>query len=138
MSINRSIAIRFPGIGLGLAGLWLVWSQTQPRAPLTMEKVTDGLYVIIGNGGNVAAMPTSEGVLLVDDKFALDAPEILAKVKSISDKPIRYILNTHQHPDHTGGNEPMMAASAEVIVHKNAREHAGREDAWAAARHICR
>lgn len=121
MSINRSIAIRFTGIGLGLAGLWLVWSQTQPRAPLTMEKVTDGLYVIMGNGGNVAAMPTSEGVLLVDDKFALDAPEILAKVKSISDKPIRYILNTHQHGDHTGGNEPMMAASAEVIIHKNAR-----------------
>ena len=86
-----------------------------------MEKVTDNLYVIMGNGGNVAAMPTSEGVLLVDDKFALDAPEILAKVKSISDKPIRYILNTHQHPDHTGGNETFMAASAEIIIHKNAR-----------------
>lgn len=121
MSTRRSIAIRITGIGLGLAGLWLVWSQTQPRAPLTMEKVTDGLYVIIGNGGNVAVMPTSEGVLLVDDKFALDAPEIVAKVKSISDKPVRYILNTHQHPDHTGGNELMMAASAEVIIHKNAR-----------------
>jgi len=77
--------------------------------------------VIIGHGGNVAAMPTSDGVLLVDDKFAVDAPEIVAKVKTISDKPIRYILNTHQHPDHTGGNEPMMAASAEIIIHKNAR-----------------
>ena len=66
-------------------------------------------------------MPTSEGVLLVDDKFALDAPEIVAKVKTISDKPIRYILNTHQHGDHTGGNEAMMAASAEIIIHKNAR-----------------
>jgi cyclase len=77
--------------------------------------------VIMGNGGNVAAMPTSEGVLLVDDKFALDAPEIVAKVKTISDKPIRYILNTHQHGDHTGGNEAMLAASAEIIIHKNAR-----------------
>jgi len=120
MSINKSLVVRFGGIALGLAGLWLVWSQQQ-RPPLTIEKVTDNLYVIIGNGGNVAAMPTNEGVLLVDDKFAADAPEIVAKVKTISDKPIRYILNTHQHPDHTGGNEPMLAASAEIIIHKNAR-----------------
>ena len=121
MSINKAIVVRLSGIGLCLAGLFLVWSQAQQRPPLTMEKVTGNLYVIIGNGGNVAAMPTSEGVLLVDDKFALDAPEIVAKVKTISDKPIRYILNTHQHGDHTGGNESMMAASAEVIIHKNAR-----------------
>jgi glyoxylase-like metal-dependent hydrolase (beta-lactamase superfamily II) len=86
-----------------------------------MEKVTDNLYVIIGNGGNVAVMPTSEGVLLVDDKFAQDGPEILAKVKSVSDKPIRYVLNTHQHGDHTGGNAALLAASATVIAHKNAR-----------------
>jgi cyclase len=86
-----------------------------------MEKVTDNLYVIMGNGGNVAAMPTSEGVLLVDDKFAQDAPEILAKVKTVSDKPIRYVLNTHQHGDHTGGNESLLAGSAEIIIQKNAR-----------------
>src|SRR5690348_5124907 len=121
MPISKTLAIRVTGIGLGLAGLWLVWSQGQPRPPLTMEKVTDNLYVIIGNGGNVAAMPTSEGVLLVDDKFAQDAPEILAKVKTISDKPIRYVLNTHQHGDHTGGNEALMGANAEVIIQKNAR-----------------
>jgi cyclase len=121
MSLNKAVVIRLSGMAIGLAGLWLVWSQTQQRPPLTMEKVTDNLYVIMGNGGNVAAMPTSEGVLLVDDKFALDAPEIVAKVKTISDKPIRYILNTHQHGDHTGGNEAMLAASAEIIIHKNAR-----------------
>lgn len=118
--MTRALVVRFGGIALATAGLWLMWSQGQ-RGPLTMEKVTDGLYVIIGNGGNVAVMPTSEGVLLVDDKFAQDAPEIVAKVKTVSDKPIRYILNTHQHGDHTGGNETLMAASAEVIAHKNAR-----------------
>jgi cyclase len=122
MSINKAVAVRLSGIALGLAGLWLVWSQAQQqRPPLTMEKVTDSLYVIIGNGGNVAAMPTNEGVLLVDDKFAQDGPEILAKVKTISDKPIRYVLNTHQHGDHTGGNAALLAASAEIVIHKNAR-----------------
>ncbi|MBS1874055.1 MAG: MBL fold metallo-hydrolase [Acidobacteria bacterium] len=102
------------------AGLWLAWSQVA-RQPLTMEKVTDGLWVIIGNGGNVAVMPTSEGVLLVDDKFDQDGPEIRAKVKSITDQPIKYIVNTHQHGDHTGGNKAFLEGSAEIIAHKNAR-----------------
>jgi len=118
--MTKSIFVRLAGVALATAGLWIVWPQGQ-RQPLTMEKVTDNLYVIIGNGGNVAVMPTSEGVLLIDDKFAQDAPEIVAKVKTVSDKPIRYILNTHQHGDHTGGNEAMLAASAEIIAHKNAR-----------------
>src|SRR6202171_930612 len=102
MDTHKAVAIRASGIILALGSLWALWSQTQ-RPPLTMEKVTDNIWVIIGNGGNVAVMPTSEGVLLVDDKFAQDAPEIVAKVKTLTDQPIRYILNTHQHGDHTGG-----------------------------------
>lgn len=122
MFTQKSVVIRLLGIVVGLAGLWLLWSQAQQqRPPLTMEKVTDNLYVIIGNGGNVAVMPTSEGVLLVDDKFAQDGPEILAKVKTVSDKPIRYVLNTHQHGDHTGGNQALIGANAEILIHKNAR-----------------
>jgi cyclase len=69
----------------------------------------------------VAFMPTTDGVVLVDDKFAQDGPQILAKVKSVTDKPIRYVLNTHQHGDHTGGNEGLLAANAEIVIHKNAR-----------------
>jgi len=107
---------------LALAGVWLAWSQNQQApAQLTMEKVTDNLYVIVGSGGNVAFMPTSEGVILVDDKFAQDGPQIMAKVKSVTDKPVRYVLNTHQHGDHTGGNESLLAANAEIVIQKNAR-----------------
>jgi glyoxylase-like metal-dependent hydrolase (beta-lactamase superfamily II) len=104
----------------GGLGIWLAWAQNPPQ-PLNLQKVTDNLYVIIGDGGNTAFMPTSEGVIVVDDKFAADAPQIVAKVKSVTDKPIRYVLNTHQHPDHTGGNEAMLAANAEIVIHKNAR-----------------
>ena len=101
-------------------GVWLAWAQNPPQ-PLDLQKVTDNLYVIIGDGGNIAFMPTSEGVILVDDKFAADAPQIVAKVKTVTDKPIRYVLNTHQHGDHTGGNEALLAANAEIIIQKNAR-----------------
>jgi cyclase len=118
--MSSSLYIRVPGAVLAVAGLWMAWSQAK-RAPLKIEKATPNLYVIVGNGGNVAVFPTSEGVVLVDDKFAEDAPEILAKVKTVSDKPIRYVLNTHQHGDHTGGNQALLAANAEIIIQKNAR-----------------
>ncbi len=113
-------AVRVTVVTLALAGLWLAWSQNPP-ATLTLQKVTDNLYVIVGSGGNVAVMPTSEGVIVVDDKFAQDAPQIMAKIKSVSDKPVRYVINTHQHGDHTGGNEAMLAANAEILIQKNAR-----------------
>ena len=117
----KTVLVRTTGFAAALAAAWFLYSQSQPRAPLTIEKVTANLYVLIGNGGNVAVMPTSEGVILVDDKFAQDAPEIAAKVKSVSDKPIRYVLNTHQHGDHTGGNEALLGHNAEIVIHKNAR-----------------
>ena len=119
--MNKALAVRLCGIGVALTGLWLMWSQGQQAQPLTMQKISENLYVIIGDGGNVAVMPTNEGVLVVDDKFARDAPEITAKVKSISDKPVRYVLNTHQHGDHTGGNEAMIGGGAQAIIHRNAR-----------------
>ncbi len=122
MAASKHTLHRLALSAFAIAGLWLAWSQTQPApVQLELQKVTDSLYVIIGSGGNVAFMPTSDGVVVVDDKFAQDAPQILAKVKSVTDKPIRYVLNTHQHGDHTGGNEAMLAANAEIIIHKNAR-----------------
>jgi cyclase len=120
MVLRKEFVVRAALAAVGIAGVWVAWAQQQ-RQPLTMEKVSANLWVVVGNGGNVAVMPTSEGVIVVDDKFAQDAPDIVAKVKSVSDKPIRYVLNTHQHGDHTGGNEAMLAAGAEVIINKNAR-----------------
>jgi glyoxylase-like metal-dependent hydrolase (beta-lactamase superfamily II) len=92
-----------------------------PPAQLTLEKVKDNLYAIIGDGGNVAVYVTDEGVIVVDDKFERDYTDIMAKIKSVTAKPIKYVLNTHQHGDHTGGNEKMLAGSVEVIAQQNAR-----------------
>jgi glyoxylase-like metal-dependent hydrolase (beta-lactamase superfamily II) len=118
--MRKNAAVRLALAAAAGLGVWLAWAQNPPQ-PLNLQKITDNLYVIIGDGGNTAFMPTSEGVIVVDDKFAADAPQIVAKVKSVTDKPIRYVLNTHQHPDHTGGNEAMLAANAEIVIHKNAR-----------------
>lgn len=101
------------------AGLWLAGSQ-QPPAGLSLERIADDLFLLAGSGGNVAVLTTDEGVILVDDKFERNVPEILEKVRGLSDKPVRYVVNTHHHGDHTGGNARLMQ-SAEVIAHTNAR-----------------
>jgi glyoxylase-like metal-dependent hydrolase (beta-lactamase superfamily II) len=100
---------------------WVAYTQTAkaPR-PLHVEKVKGDLYLISGEGGNVAVYVTSEGVVLVDDMFDRNHADILAQVKSITDKPLRYVLNTHQHDDHAGGNDKMLPL-AEVIAHRNVR-----------------
>jgi cyclase len=124
--MRKAHFLRFTLVTLAAGGVWLAWSQNPPQTPpppaqLTMTNATPNLYVIMQSGGNVAFLPTNDGVLVVDDKFAQDAPQIMAKIKSVTDKPVKYVLNTHQHGDHTGGNDAMMAAGAEILIHKNAR-----------------
>jgi glyoxylase-like metal-dependent hydrolase (beta-lactamase superfamily II) len=119
----KTSAIRLM-VGLSaLAVVFVAYTQDaqQARPPLNIEKVAPDLYNIAGNGGNVAAYVTAQGVILIDDKFEQDHDEIMAKVQSVTDKPIKYVLNTHQHGDHTGGNAKMLANSAEIIIQKNAR-----------------
>ncbi len=112
-------------LALGIASHFVL-AQTQPkqkqpgRPPLGTEKIADDLFVIIGNGGNVAALVTDEGVVLVDDKFEQDYEGIMAQVKTFTDKPVKYVINTHHHSDHSGGNTRFIEV-AEIISHKNAR-----------------
>ena len=119
--MNRIWLVRsFVAIGL-LQSAWVVSTQGQkPPGPLQIEKVKGELYMISGEGGNVAVYVTSEGVVLVDDMFDRNHADILAQVKSVTDKPLKYVLNTHQHDDHAGGDLKMLPV-AEVIAHRNAR-----------------
>jgi len=119
--IRTSLA-RVSAATLFLAGCWLAYTQTQPKQPpaLTMNKIKDDLYEIVGDGGNVAVYVTSEGVILVDDKFEQDYEGIQAKVKSVTSLPVKYVLSTHHHSDHSGGNTKFIS-SAEIISTVNAR-----------------
>jgi cyclase len=106
-----------------LQGAWLAYTQTpnaKPPSVLRTEKVKGDLYMISGEGGNVALYATGEGVVLVDDMFDRNHADILAQVKTITDQPLRYVINTHQHDDHAGGDFKMLPI-AEVIAHRNVR-----------------
>ncbi len=119
--ITRTLGIRLGAAAMAMAGMWVAYTQQpQQPQPLTIAKVKGDLYNIVGSGGNVGVYVTSEGVILIDDKFTQNYDEIVAKVKSVTDKPIRYVLNTHHHGDHTGSNAKFLP-TAEVIAHKNAR-----------------
>jgi glyoxylase-like metal-dependent hydrolase (beta-lactamase superfamily II) len=95
--------------------------QATPVPELTIEKIHDDLYMIVGDGGNVAVYITNEGVILVDDKYDQDHPQIMAKIRSVTSQPVRYILSTHYHADHSGGNT-LFTNEAEIISTRNAHD----------------
>ena len=107
---------------------------------LQIREVMDGLYVIPGfdggqSGGNVAVRITDEGVIIVDNKFPYSFDFITEQVASVTDQPIKYVLNTHHHGDHAGSNADFMQ-SADVIAHKNARANFIRNNQTGAPRVI--
>ena len=124
--MRKTIAIRLTGVALTLAGSWVAYTQQQGKqaAPaFTLVKVADDLYDIDGGGsGNVGVYVTDEGAIVIDDKFEQHYDEIMANVKKVTDKPVKYVINTHHHGDHSGGNVKMLASGAEILLHKNARE----------------
>ncbi len=114
-----------------LAGcLWLAHTQQPPQESLRIKRVRGDLYLISTLGGPnglpfsrvgiVAAYVTDEGVILIDDREDRDVPKILDQLATVTDKPVRYVINTHHHLDHSGGNGRLIER-AEVIAHANAR-----------------
>ena len=120
--MSRIFLIRGAAAVFLLAGAWVAYTQQQaPPNPLILNKVKDDLYVIQDNGsGNVAIYVTNEGTILVDDKFERNYDGIMEKVKSVTDKPVKYVMSTHHHGDHTGNNAKFLE-TAEIIAHKNNR-----------------
>jgi glyoxylase-like metal-dependent hydrolase (beta-lactamase superfamily II) len=126
MRVRLIVAVGFAAIALTSG---LIARQQPSGDPFSTEirKVKDGLYVIPGydgavTGGNVAVRVTSEGAIIVDDRFPPSSAEIVPKVRSVTPQPIRYVLSTHHHGDHSGGH-PEFIKTAEIIAHRNAREN---------------
>jgi glyoxylase-like metal-dependent hydrolase (beta-lactamase superfamily II) len=94
-------------------------------AKLNIVKVKDDLFVIHNDfvPGNTTALVTDEGVVIVDDKFEQDAPNILSLLKTVTNQPVKYVVNTHHHGDHSGGNARMQMAGAQLIASEQARRY---------------
>jgi glyoxylase-like metal-dependent hydrolase (beta-lactamase superfamily II) len=97
-------------------------AQTQDfsKVEIRVEKVAGSVYMLTGLGGNVGISVGPDGVVLVDDQFAPLVPRIRDAIRGITQQPVRFVLNTHWHFDHSGGNAPF-AAEATIIAHENAR-----------------
>lgn len=87
-----------------------------------VEKVTQDIYVITGRGGNVGLVVAARHAILIDDQFEDIAPGLLAAVRSVTDKPVKYLVNTHHHGDHTGANVVLEKQVQAIVAHANVRK----------------
>lgn len=105
-----------------IASLGIAHARDFSKVEIKTVKLTDTLYVLFGSGGNIGVSAGRDGVYLIDDQFAPLSKKILAAIRKISDKPIRFVVNTHWHRDHTGGNENLGKEGATIVAHENVRK----------------
>ena len=101
--------------------------QDLSKVEVKTEKLTDTIYMLVGAGGNVAVSAGPDAVFVIDDQFAPMAPKLKAAMARISSKPVQFILNTHFHFDHTGGNEIFAGEGALIVAHDNVRRRMSSE-----------
>ncbi|HXZ78679.1 MAG TPA: MBL fold metallo-hydrolase, partial [Terriglobales bacterium] len=110
-------------IGLSLAFCLSVAAQQRDfsKVEIKVQKVAGSVYMLTGAGGNIGVSVGDDGIVVVDDQYAPLAPKIEAALKGITDKPVRFVINTHWHSDHVGGNA-YFQKQGPVIAHENVRK----------------
>jgi len=99
----------------------VIFSQNFNDVEMKIHPVSKNVLYIAGRGGNIGMIFGDDGVLLIDDQYAPLTEKIVETIKTVSDEPIRFVINTHMHPDHTGGNENLGKLGALVVGHENVR-----------------
>jgi len=97
-------------------------AQNFDNVTITTTKLADYVYMLVGAGGNIGVSVGDDGVFVIDDQFAPLTTKIEAAIKTLSDKQIQFLVNTHYHGDHTGGNENMKKLGTTIIAHDNVRK----------------
>jgi cyclase len=123
--LNRNVT----RIALVVISLWSVWfsgasSAQQPdfsKVQVTTQMVAGNIHMLVGAGGNVAVSTGGDGVLIVDTEFAPMYEKIEAALRQLSDKPLRFVIDTHWHLDHASGNENFARAGALIVAQDNVR-----------------
>ena len=138
-AITLALIITLGGLTMAVAAFQAPAAPSAAALAVTkIEKVKDNLYVITGSspavretfsGGNTGVFITDAGVVVVDTKLVNWGPTILERIKTVTNKPVTTIINTHTHGDHTGSNE-FFGASVESVVHENTKANMARMDAF--------
>ncbi len=100
-------------------------TEPAPKMDITIDDLGNGFYRLAGPGGNIGVSIGVDGIFVIDDKFDRFADQIIAQLRTLSDAPIRYVINTHYHGDHTGANGAMKDAGAVIVAHDNVRARMG-------------
>ena len=121
--MKNSVALK--GLAGLLAAALALGAQAQgadySKVEIQTRKLNDSTYMLVGAGGNIGLSVGDDAVFLIDDQFAPLAPKIKAAVARITNKPVQFLLNTHFHFDHTGGNESFGKDGALIVAHDNVR-----------------
>ena len=122
----KKIALTLTAAGAALLLFWTFGmrgeAQRAARQEVSIEQVSENVYMLSGRGGNIGLSIGESGAFLIDDQFAQATEAILAAVESVTESRIAFVINTHHHGDHTGGNENMANAGAHIVSHENVRE----------------
>ena len=97
-------------------------AQNKKEVTIQINKLSDNVYMLVGQGGNIGVSIGEDGVFMIDNQFARLSPKILAAIKTLSNKPIKFLVNTHWHGDHSGGNVNFQKEGATILAHDNVRK----------------
>ncbi|MHC5066734.1 MAG: MBL fold metallo-hydrolase [Planctomycetota bacterium] len=115
-----------------LSALLSTPSQAQREVQIRTIEVTDNIFMLMGQGGNMGLCVGEDGAFLIDDQFAPLSEKIQAAVAKVSENKVKFLVNTHWHGDHTGGNENFGKAGSIIVAHENVRERMASEQFQAA------
>ncbi len=115
-----------------VTALLLVASPAHPQdweaVQIQVVPVADGIYMLVGAGGNIGLSVGEDGAFVIDDQFAPLTDKIKAAIATVTDQPVEFVVNTHWHGDHTGGNENFGEAGAMIVAHENVRRRMNPEE----------
>lgn len=115
------------------AALLFLWpAAAGARTAENLRQLAPTAWLLVGTNGNVVMVPDQQGVLMIDDELPSDLEEMLAAVRAISPGPVRYVVNTHWHLDHSGGNADLARLGAVIVAHRNVRTRLGTDQHMAA------
>jgi cyclase len=125
--------VRVAAILFSLTALPAVAQQQDfSKVEVKSQKLAEGVYMLTGSGGNIGVSVGKDGVYVIDDQYAPLTGKILAAIRELSPDPVRFVVNTHWHGDHTGGNENLGRTGAVLVAHENVRKRMSTEQFLAA------